>query len=145
MKCPKCGGSEFKPVLEQRQVTYNQCGNKNCEYNMEWAKVESLDAKDWVEAIAMEHTSLQDEAHRLEQELHDVAKPTMLQEAKLNKAKRQLEAADKKMLMAEALSSIVEATESGQITLAIPELGLFSFEWGSFDLFRAIAKVQTDE
>ena len=140
MKCPKCGGSDFKPILEQRQVSYQQCGNKNCEYNIEWNKVESLDAKEWIESIAMEHTSLQDEAHRLEQELHDILKPTMLQEAKLNRAKRQLEASDKKMIMAESLSSIVEATESGEVTLAIPSLGLFQFSWGDFNLWRAVEK-----
>jgi Zn ribbon nucleic-acid-binding protein len=138
MKCPNCGSEDIKPVLEQRQVSYNECAN--CKYNIEWAKVESQNAKDWVESIAMEHTSLQDEAHRLEQELHDIVKPTMLQEARLSKAKRQLEAADKKMLIAEALSSIVEATESGQITLAIPELGLMQFTWGNYSVWEAIKK-----
>ena len=140
MQCPKCGGSDFKPVVEQRQISYQECAN--CKYNMEWERTETQNAKEWVEGVATEHTSLQDEAHRLEQELHDAVKPTNLQIGRVNKAKRLLEAADKKMLMAEALSEIVGATESGQITLLIPELGAFQFVWGDFDLFRAIDKVR---
>lgn len=136
--CPKCGAEDWKPVVEQRQVSYQACGN--CKYNMEWERVETQDAKSWVEGIAKEHDELQKEAFRLEQELHDVTKPTNLQIGRVNKAKRLLDAADKKMLMAEALSEVVNATEDGQMTLLIPELGLFSFEWGDFSVWKAITK-----
>lgn len=140
--CPKCGANDWKPVTEQRQVAYKACGN--CQYNLVWDDVVVQDAKSWVESVAREHDELTQEWVAREQEVHDTEKPTTLQHGRLNKAKRLLAASDLKMHVADALSGVVQDTESGQITLLIPELGMFQFEWGDFNLFKAIAKVQKE-
>lgn len=142
MNCPKCGADDWKPVSQQHVSQFKACGNCNYAPALEHATV--MDAKTWVESIATEHAERQQEAHDQEQQLHDIEKPTTLQHGRLAKAKRLLAVADKKMHIAEALSEVVGATESGQITLLIPELGLYQFEWGEFNLFKAIAKVQKD-
>jgi hypothetical protein len=103
-----------------------------------------MDAKEWVMGIAKEHAELQAEALRVEQNFHDVLNPTTLHHGLLNRAHRLLFASDLKMHVAESISEVVEATESGQITMMIPELGLFQFEWGSFDLFKAIGKSEPE-
>lgn len=135
--CPRCGAQDWKPVTESVVRKFNACGN--CDYSP-WLEKEApvIDAKTWVLDVAKQHTDSQDEAHRLEQQLHDTEKPSNLLIGRLNKAKRLLVQADQKMLVAESLSQIVEATETGQITMIIPQLGMFQIEWGNFDLFKAI-------
>lgn len=137
--CPKCGATDFKEVKENVLQTYKACSN--CKYAPALEKAEPQDAKKWVEEIAKEHAEVQEQAYKAEQEIHDLnGKASILQVGRLNKAKRLLAASDKKMIVAEGVSEIVEATESGQITLLIPELGLYQFEWGDFSLFKAIGK-----
>lgn len=140
--CPKCGANDWKSITEQRQYMYKACGN--CKFAPALAKAKTVDAKEWVLGIAKEHQELQEEAFKVEQKFHDHPSPTTLQHGLLNRAHRLLAASDLKMHIAEAISEVVDATESGQITMLIPELGLFQFEWGNFDLFKAIDKVDRE-
>lgn len=140
--CPKCGGDDWKPVTEQRQFIYKACGN--CNYTPSLENAQPQEAGKWLEEMAAEHAALVEEAHAREQEVHDAAKPTTLQHGRLSKAKRLLAMSDKKMIIAEAMSEVVKDTESGQVTLIIPEVGMYQFEWGDFHLLRAIEKVQKD-
>lgn len=134
MTCPKCGNPKFKEVTENVQQKYRQC--ENCHYSPALEKTEPVDAKTWVEGIAKERAEAE-EALRVA-DLALAEKNTTLTLGKFNKAKRLLALAEKKMVVAEALSTIVGETESGQITLLVPELGLFQFEWGEFELFKVI-------
>lgn len=138
--CPKCGANDWKKVTEQRQHAYSACGN--CHYAPALEQAVTVDARDWVLQVAREHDLLAKDALQVEQRFHEINRPTTLHHGLLNRAKRLLADSDKKMLVAEAVSSVVEATENGQITLIIPELGLFQFEWGDFDLFKGIDQVQ---
>lgn len=140
--CPQCGATDWHDVTEHRQVIFKACGN--CKYAPSLEVAESQSASEWVEAIHQEHLELEKEAHIREQELHDTRKPTTLMHGRLNKTKRLLAAADLKMHIAACLSEIVQDTESGQITLLIPELGLYQFEWGDFNLFQGIDKVRRE-
>lgn len=134
--CPKCGATDWKPVTEQTSQKYNVCGN--CSYSPWLERVQPVNAKDWVLGIAKEHAELQAEAFKIEQNFHDHPNPTTLHHGLLNRARRLLASSDLKMHVAESISEVVEATESGQITMVIPELGLLQFEWGNFNLFKAI-------
>lgn len=144
MICPKCGGREFKSVTESVQQSYKKCNNPGCNYAPALEHAEPIDASTWALGIAKEHAERNDVWIKAEQELHDIEKPTTLHHGRLAKAKRLLDESDKKMHIAEALSEVVGATESGQITVIIPELGMYQFEWGEFNLFKAIDKVQKE-
>jgi len=132
--CPKCGNPEFKEVTENVQQKYKRCSN--CQYAPALEKAESVDVKTWVEGIAAEYKEKQD---AFDQALAAKAeKETTLTIGKANKAKRERLMVEKKMVIADAVSRIAGETESGQITLLIPEIGLLQFEYGNFDLFKAI-------
>lgn len=136
MTCPKCGNSDFKEVTENLQQKYKSCSN--CHYSPALERAEPVDAKTWVEEI-YQHAS-QAESDFIDADVEFRKKETTLTMGKLNKAKRIMEAAQKKVVLADAVSRIVGETESGQITLLIPELGLFQFEYGGFELFKAIGQ-----
>ena len=138
--CQKCGANDWATEKQQSLNTFKRCNN--CSYSPAFEKVEAVDAKTWVESIAKEHLELQENAHQLEQELHDIENPSNLQIGNLNKAKRLLEGSDNKMTIAECLSNIIETTESGLITIMIPNLGAWQFEWGAFNLLNAIGKTK---
>ena len=134
MKCPKCGMSDFKTAYEQVTQTYKKCGN--CGHAEALEKAEKLDAKEWVSQIAQAH----EEAFRKfgEAKAKAEANPTNLTIALKNVAEREWKQLQDKMELADSVSTIVEGRESGQITLLLPGLGMFQFEWGDFNLFKVI-------
>lgn len=134
MTCPKCGNPEFKDVTENVQQKYKRC--TNCSYSPALERAEPVDVKTWVEGITREHVEATENFKSAATACAE--KETTLTVGKLNKAKRLLALSEKKMVIAEAVSTIAGETESGQITLLIPEIGLLQFEYGTFDLFKTI-------
>lgn len=136
MVCPKCGNQEFKEVTENSQQKYKRCGN--CHYSPALEKAEPVDAKTWIEGVAKEYAEAVEALRQADLALAE--KESTLTLGKFNKAKRVLTLSEQKMVIAEAVSTIIEMNQEGQITLLLPGMGLFQFEWGNFDLFEAISK-----
>lgn len=140
MVCPVCGNPKFKEVSENVQQKYRQC--ENCRYSPALERAEPVDAKAWVEEIAAEYAAAVQSFQEANAAYEE--KQGTLTMGKKNKATRELAIAKKKVTLAEAVSTIVGETESGQITLLIPEIGLFQFEYGDFDLFKVIGSDGTN-
>lgn len=143
MKCPKCGGDDWHDILEHTQQSYKQCGNKNCKYSPSFDKVDSRSASSWVLELEKELNENQLEFDKWDHELAQSTKQTTLQLGNWNKYKRLLDASEKKMRVAQAVSAIVAELEQGQITIHAPEFGmLVQFEWGDFNLFKSLKAAQ---
>lgn len=134
--CPKCGIVDWKNVSENVVQQYKKCGN--CGYTPSFEKTESLDAKEWVLKLREELSTHTFEFDVWDKELAGTTKPTNKQIGNWNKSKRLMELSQTRLQVAEKLSEVVELIPEGQITLLLPNIGMWQFEWGGFNLFKAI-------
>lgn len=130
----RCGSTDFKTVKENVQQTYKQC--RSCGWNFALEEFKNPSISEWVQSLQLQYSEAKEALNRAVLRLNE--KETNLTLAVRNAAQREVDRVVLQLEIANQLAKIVEATEEGQITLLIPEVGKYTFTWGDFKLFKVL-------